>query len=58
MKSLLWKDFRLFGDVLLGGTPAWLLQAVLPVGFGLIAYRYLLFAVKELLQLLGVRSSS
>ena len=44
--------------MLLGGAPAWILQAVLPVGFGLIAYRYLLFSVKGLLQLLGVRSDS
>jgi TRAP-type C4-dicarboxylate transport system permease small subunit len=37
-----------FGDVLLGGVPAWLLQAILPVGFGLITWRYLLFTIKGL----------
>ena len=37
-----------FGDVLLGGVPAWILQLVLPVGFGLISYRYTLFAGKAL----------
>lgn len=37
-----------FGDVLLGGVPAWLLQAVLPVGFALIAYRYGLFTARDL----------
>jgi TRAP-type C4-dicarboxylate transport system permease small subunit len=36
-----------FGDLLLGGVPAWWLQMVLPVGFGLISYRYLLFAIKD-----------
>jgi TRAP-type C4-dicarboxylate transport system permease small subunit len=41
-----------FGDVLLGNLPAWLLQAVLPLGFGLIAYRYALFAVKDLRRLI------
>ena len=40
-----------FGDVLLGGVPAWLLQSVLPIGFGLIAYRYGLFAIRDLLRL-------
>jgi TRAP-type C4-dicarboxylate transport system permease small subunit len=37
-------DSRTFGDVMLGGWPAWLFQAVLPIGFALIAYRYLLRA--------------
>jgi TRAP-type C4-dicarboxylate transport system permease small subunit len=41
-----------FGDLLLGGIPAWLLQAVLPVGFGLIAYRYSLFVARDLRRLL------
>lgn len=40
-----------FGDVLLGGVPAWPLQAVLPVGFGLIAWRYALFTVRDLRRL-------
>jgi TRAP-type C4-dicarboxylate transport system permease small subunit len=40
-----------FGDVLLGGVPAWLLQAVLPVGFGLICWRYVLFTVQDLRRL-------
>ena len=40
-----------FGDVLLGGVPAWLLQSVLPVGFGLICYRYALFAIRDLVGL-------
>lgn len=37
-----------FGDVLLGGIPAWLLQIVLPIGFGLISYRYGLFLLRDL----------
>lgn len=40
-----------FGDVLLGGVPAWILQLVLPVGFGLICYRYALFTLRDLLRL-------
>ena len=42
---------REFEDVLLGDTPAWILQSVLPVGFGLIAWRYALFTVKEAIGL-------
>jgi TRAP-type C4-dicarboxylate transport system permease small subunit len=41
------RSSRAFGDVLLGGVPAWLLQLVLPVGFGLIAYRYALFSARD-----------
>lgn len=40
-----------FGDLLLGQVPAWLLQLVLPVGFGLICYRYALFAIGDLRRL-------
>lgn len=40
-----------FEDVLLGGTPAWMLQAVLPAGFGLIAWRYSLFAFRDVVGL-------
>jgi TRAP-type C4-dicarboxylate transport system permease small subunit len=38
------RDSRAFGDVMLGDWPAWVFQAVLPIGFGLVAYRYLLRA--------------
>lgn len=37
-----------YGDVLLGSVPAWMLQAILPVGFALITWRYALFTLKEL----------
>jgi len=36
-----------FGDVLLKDTPAWMLQIILPIGFGLMAYRHLVFAIKR-----------
>lgn len=39
---------REFEDTLLGGVPAWWLQAALPVGFGLMAYRHGLHAVNAL----------
>lgn len=33
---------REFEDTLLGGVPAWWLQAPLPIGFGIMAYRHVL----------------
>jgi TRAP-type C4-dicarboxylate transport system permease small subunit len=36
-----------FGDMLLRDTPAWMLQIILPVGFGLMAYRHLVYAIKR-----------
>jgi TRAP-type C4-dicarboxylate transport system permease small subunit len=33
-------DSRRFGDTLLTDLPAWWFQVILPVGFGLMAYRY------------------
>ena len=42
-----------YQDVLLGNVPAWILQLVLPIGFGLISWRYLLFALKRLLVAFG-----
>lgn len=47
-----------FGDVLLGSVPAWILQAVLPVGFGLIAWRYLVFTARTLGEAFGGRSNA
>jgi len=46
-----------FGDLLLGGVPAWILQLVLPVGFGLIGYRYALFTTRDLGALLRGRGA-
>jgi TRAP-type C4-dicarboxylate transport system permease small subunit len=40
-----------YGDVLMGSVPAWLPQLILPVGFGLICYRYSLFVIKEVYRL-------
>jgi TRAP-type C4-dicarboxylate transport system permease small subunit len=34
------RDSRTFGDLLFGDWPAWIFQAILPVGFALMAYRY------------------
>lgn len=42
---------REFEDVLLGNVPAWILQAVLPVGFGLISWRYIVFTLRALPRL-------
>ena len=40
---------REFGDILLGGVPAWPLQAVMPLGFALIAWRYSILAMREMM---------
>jgi hypothetical protein len=34
-----------YGDTLLIDTPAWMLQIIMPVGFGLMAYRHLVLAI-------------
>lgn len=41
-------DSRAYGDVMLGDWPAWLFQLVLPIGFALMAYRFLLSGFKRL----------
>lgn len=46
-----------FGDLLLGNVPAWILQSVLPIGFGLVSWRYAVFTVHELLGLFGRKTS-
>lgn len=43
-------DSREFGDVLLGGVPAWWLQAIMPVAFALMTYQFL---VQGILRLRG-----
>ena len=37
-----------FGDTVLGGAPAWIFQSILPLGFGLIAYRYAVYGLAAL----------
>jgi TRAP-type C4-dicarboxylate transport system permease small subunit len=41
-------DSREFGDVLLDGVPAWWLQAIMPVAFALMAYRFLVDGILRL----------
>jgi TRAP-type C4-dicarboxylate transport system permease small subunit len=46
-----WKfvgDSREFGDTMLGDFPAWWFQAIMPVAFALIAWQFLVQAVKRL----------
>ncbi|MDX1556507.1 MAG: TRAP transporter small permease [Xanthomonadales bacterium] len=49
---------REYGDVLLGATPAWILQLVLPVGFGLMTWRYLVLLVGDVLALANAETGS
>lgn len=44
-------ESREFGDQIFGELPVWPFQAVLPAGFVLIAYRYLIAAAGQLLAL-------
>lgn len=48
---------REYGDVLLGSVPAWWLQAILPLGFALIAWRYALFLAGDLAGLVRRQAS-
>lgn len=41
-----------FGDTLLDDLPAWCFQLILPLGFLLIGYRYLIWTARELMQLI------
>jgi TRAP-type C4-dicarboxylate transport system permease small subunit len=43
-----------FGSSILGGLPAWPFQMVLPVSFGLIAWRYLLHGMKDAAAVMNV----
>jgi TRAP-type C4-dicarboxylate transport system permease small subunit len=56
--TLFVRSSREFGDILLGGVPAWILQLVLPVGFALICYRYALFSARDLAELLRGRTAA
>jgi len=47
---------RDYGDLLMGNVPAWLPQLILPVGFGLICYRYTLFVIEGLSRLVTGRA--
>lgn len=40
-----------FGDTVLVGVPAWLVQGVLPAAFALMSYRFMLYFLGELLDL-------
>ena len=42
------RDAREFGDTMLGDLPAWWFQAIMPVAFALIAWQFLVQAVKRL----------
>jgi TRAP-type transport system small permease protein len=40
---------REFGSEVMGGAPAWVAQSILPIGFGLIALRYLVLLIQGLI---------
>jgi TRAP-type C4-dicarboxylate transport system permease small subunit len=51
-------ESREFGDVVLGGQPAWPYQAVLPVAFALIAYRYSIWCLRRCRDLVAGRAAA
>lgn len=46
-----------YADTLLRDTPAWMLQIILPIGFGLMAWRHLVLAVRRMLKPSVVQSN-
>lgn len=52
-----WHAFRFvagsreFGETLLENLPAWYFQAILPFGFGLIAFRYSILSIRTIIAL-------
>ena len=44
---------REFATTLLDGVPAWPFQAAIPIAFGLIAWRYGVFIIRDLLRLIA-----
>lgn len=44
------RDSYAFGDTLVNDWPAWLFQLILPIGFAAICYRYVLRALRELVN--------
>ena len=49
-------EAREFGDTVLSNLPAWWFQIILPIGFGLMAWRYGLFALANLVR--GIRGTA
>ena len=41
------QDSYAFGDTLLSDWPAWIFQLILPIGFAMICFRYVLRALRE-----------
>jgi len=51
-------DSKEYGDLLLNDLPAWPFQIILPVGFTIIAYRYVIWSVRHLRKLVGRANQS
>ena len=51
-------DSKEYGDLLLNDLPAWPFQIILPFGFAIIAYRYVIWSVRHLRDLVGRVSQS
>ncbi|HMB60212.1 MAG TPA: TRAP transporter small permease subunit, partial [Xanthomonadales bacterium] len=47
-----------YGDTLLGNVPAWILQAILPLGFALMTWRYGVFVFRGLVNLFRTQAKA
>ena len=54
---LLVKDAYTYQDTVLGGQPAWVYQSILPIGFGLMSWRYLIHSARRVRLILGKAES-
>jgi TRAP-type C4-dicarboxylate transport system permease small subunit len=43
------QESHAYGDVVLGNVPAWVVQGIMPLGFALLTWRYLVFVLRGLL---------
>jgi TRAP-type C4-dicarboxylate transport system permease small subunit len=51
-----WRYLQLeieFEDVVLVGTPAWIVHAVIPVAFALVSYRFVVLAIKKFAEIIS-----
>jgi TRAP-type C4-dicarboxylate transport system permease small subunit len=51
-------DSREYNDILLGDLPAWWFQAILPIGFVLIGYRYVVWFLRGIRSLVAGPSAA
>jgi len=51
-------ESKQFGDMLLNDLPAWPFQLILPIGFTIISYRYVIWSLRYLREIFGTADRS